>query len=60
MNLQQQRRLRERLCDLNDIEILSGPEGIQAVATIQEADQVLDGMGGSAGLLPTLCCHQCW
>ena len=47
-------RLRERLCDLNDIEILSGPEGIQAVATIQEADQVLEGMGGSAGLLPTL------
>ena len=47
-------RLRERLCDLNDIEILSGPEGIQAVATIKESDQVLDGMGGSAGLLPTL------
>ncbi|MDE0481448.1 MAG: 1-deoxy-D-xylulose-5-phosphate reductoisomerase [Candidatus Poribacteria bacterium] len=47
-------RLRERLCDLNGIEILSGPEGIQAVATIQEADQVLEGMGGSAGLLPTL------
>ena len=47
-------RLRERLCDLDDIEILSGHEGIQAVATIQEADQVLDGMGGSAGLLPTL------
>lgn len=47
-------RLRKRLCDLNDIEILSGFEGIQAVATIPEADQVLEGMGGSAGLLPTL------
>ena len=47
-------RLRERLCDFNGIEIVSGPEGIQAVATIQEADQVLEGMGGSAGLLPTL------
>lgn len=47
-------RLRDRLSDFNGIEILSGPEGIQSVATIQEADQVLDGMGGSAGLLPTL------
>ena len=47
-------RLRERLCDLNSTEVLSGVKGIQAVATIKEADQVLDGMGGSAGLLPTL------
>ena len=47
-------RLRKRLCDLKGTEILSGAEGIQTVATIQEADQVLDGMGGSAGLLPTL------
>ncbi len=46
--------LRKRLRDLNSTEILSGAEGIQAVATIQEAEQVLDGMGGSAGLLPTL------
>ena len=46
--------LRKRLHDLNRIEILSGTEGIQAVATIDKADQVLDGMGGSAGLLPTL------
>ncbi len=47
-------RLRERLHDLNSTEVLSGVKGIQAVATIKEADQVLDGMGGSAGLLPTL------
>ena len=47
-------RLRERLQDINTTEILCGIEGIQAVATIQDADQVLDGMGGSAGLLPTL------
>ncbi len=47
-------RLRERLRDLNSTEVLSGVNGIEAVATIHEADQVLDGMGGSAGLLPTL------
>lgn len=46
--------LQERLRDLNKIEILSGAEGIHAVATVEEADQILDGMGGSAGLLPTL------
>lgn len=46
--------LRERLQDINDTEILSGNEGILAVATYVEAEQVLDGMGGSAGLLPTL------
>lgn len=47
-------QLRKRLRDLNSTKILAGAEGIQAVATIQEAEQVLDGMGGSAGLLPTL------
>ncbi|RKU18828.1 1-deoxy-D-xylulose-5-phosphate reductoisomerase [Candidatus Poribacteria bacterium] len=47
-------RLNERLHDLNSTEVLSGVKGIQAVATIKEADQVLDGMGGSVGLLPTL------
>jgi 1-deoxy-D-xylulose-5-phosphate reductoisomerase len=46
--------LRERLSDLKCTEVLSGYEGIEAVATIEEAEQVLDGMGGSAGLLPTL------
>lgn len=47
-------QLRKRLQDYKSTEILSGSEGIQAIATIPEADQVLDGMGGSAGLLPTL------
>ncbi len=47
-------RLRERLHDYEGTEILSGNEGILAVATVDKADQVLDGMGGSAGLLPTL------
>ena len=47
-------RLRDRLRDFKDTEVLSGNEGILSVATITEAEQVLDGMGGSAGLLPTL------
>ena len=34
--------------------MLTGPEGLRAVATMAPAAQVLDGMGGSAGLLPTL------
>lgn len=46
--------LRDRIKDLKNTEVLSGNEGILAVATITEAEQVLDGMGGSAGLLPTL------
>lgn len=46
--------LREKLRDYEGTEVLSGDEGIQAVATVDEAEQVLDGMGGSAGLLPTL------
>ena len=46
--------LREKLRDYKGTEVLSGNEGIQAVATVDEAEQVLDGMGGSAGLLPTL------
>ena len=46
--------LRDRLHDIKDIEILSGPGGIQTVATIPESELVLDGMGGSVGLLPTL------
>ncbi len=43
-----------RIQDLNGIHVLAGTEGLQAVATMSEASQVLDGMGGSAGLLPTL------
>ena len=52
-DLQAANCLRERVRDCEGTEILSGTSGIQAVATIDEADQVLDGMGGSAGLLPT-------
>ena len=60
-------RLRERLRNLNaegaspckagentSTEVLSGAEGLQAVATMPEAEQILEGIGGSAGLLPTL------
>lgn len=46
--------LRTRIRDINGTQVLTGSEGLQAVATMPEASQVLDGMGGSAGLLPTL------
>ena len=46
-------RLRERLHDLKGTEVLAGAEGLHTVATMPEVEQVLDGMGGSAGLLPT-------
>lgn len=46
-------RLRERLRDLKGTEVLSGRQGLQAIATMPEASQILEGMGGSAGLLPT-------
>ena len=47
-------QLCERIRDLNGTQVLAGTEGLQAVATMSQASQVLDGMGGSAGLLPTL------
>ena len=47
-------QLRERIRDLNGTHVLAGIEGLQAVATMSQASQVLDGMGGSAGLLPTM------
>ena len=47
-------QLRERIRDLNGTQVLTGTEGLQAVATMSQASQVLDGMGGSTGLLPTL------
>ncbi|MCG9130501.1 1-deoxy-D-xylulose-5-phosphate reductoisomerase [Candidatus Poribacteria bacterium] len=47
-------KLRTRIRDINGTQVLTGSEGLQAVATMPEASQVLDGMGGSAGLLPTL------
>ena len=46
--------LRTRIRDIKGTEVLAGTEGLQAVATMPQAIQVLDGMGGSAGLLPTL------
>ncbi len=46
--------LRTRIRDINGTEVLAGTEGLQAVATMPQAMQILDGMGGSAGLLPTL------
>ena len=45
--------LKEQIADL-DIEILSGEEGIIAVATLPEADVVVSGVMGSAGLLPAI------
>ena len=47
-------QLKERLRDVKTVEILSGPEGTSAVATMAEVDLVLEAMGGGAGLLPTL------
>ena len=47
-------QLRERIRDLNGTQVLAGTEGLQTVATMPQASQILDGMGGSAGLLPTL------
>ena len=45
--------LKELIADL-DIEILSGEEGTIAVATLPEADVVVSGVMGSAGLLPAI------
>ena len=47
-------QLRERISDIDCTEVLAGTEGLQAVATMAEAEQVLEGIGGSSGLLPTL------
>lgn len=46
--------LRRRISDLKSIEVMSGAMGISAVAKIDEAELVLEAMGGSIGLLPTL------
>ena len=45
--------LKEQIADL-DIEILSGEEGSIAIATLPEADMVVSGVMGSAGLLPAI------
>lgn len=47
-------QLCERISDIDCTEVLAGTEGLQAVATMAEAEQVLEGIGGSIGLLPTL------
>ncbi len=44
------RRLRRSL----DIPVLEGPEGVQAVASLEEAELVVSAIVGSAGLMPTL------
>ena len=46
--------LRARIRDINGTQVLVGTQGLQAVATLPQASQILEGMGGSAGLLPTL------
>ena len=46
--------LRARIRDINGTQVLAGTQGLQAVATLPQASQILEGMGGSAGLLPTL------
>lgn len=45
--------LRQRLSDL-DIEVLSGPAGLLAAASMEEADTVVTAVVGSVGLAPTL------
>jgi len=45
--------LKELVADL-DVEIVSGPEGAVSVASFSEADLVVSGVVGSAGLLPAI------
>lgn len=45
--------LRQRVTDL-DVEVLSGPEGLLAAASMEEADTVVTAVVGSVGLAPTL------
>ena len=48
-------KLRERLRKVNpDIEVLAGTEGLEHVATLDQADYVMAAIVGAAGLLPTL------
>ncbi len=46
-------QLAKRIRGIDSVEVLAGPEGLTTVATMSEAEQVLEGIGGSAGLLPT-------
>ncbi|MBR5572036.1 MAG: 1-deoxy-D-xylulose-5-phosphate reductoisomerase [Oscillospiraceae bacterium] len=45
--------LRRRIADL-DVEVRSGPEGLLAAASMEEADTVVTAVVGSVGLAPTL------
>ena len=45
--------LRQRIADL-DVEVLFGPEGLRAAASMAEADTVVTAVVGSVGLAPTL------
>ena len=45
--------LKELVADL-DVEIVSGPQGLVSVASFSEADLVVSGVVGSAGLVPAL------
>nr|HID58355.1 1-deoxy-D-xylulose-5-phosphate reductoisomerase [Desulfobacterales bacterium] len=47
-------QLRELISSKNRTDILYGPEGYQAAATMETADLVINAMVGSSGLLPTL------
>jgi 1-deoxy-D-xylulose-5-phosphate reductoisomerase len=48
------RQLKERLKDMKNVEVLSGPKGLAAVAAMEEVDLTLEAIGGCAGLPPTL------
>ncbi len=48
------KQLDERLKNTVDLDILVGQDGIVALAEMTEADLILEGMGGSIGLIPTL------
>lgn len=46
--------LQKRLRGVNSTDVLTGNDGIITLAKMAEADLILEGMGGSAGLIPTL------
>jgi len=46
--------LRKRLAGLDGVEVMSGPEGLETVATLEAADFVVSSIVGAEGLMPTL------
>ena len=46
--------LQKRLRGVSSTDVLTGNDGIITLAKMAEADLILEGMGGSAGLIPTL------